>query len=422
MKQQDPVTTPEPNGESFDHHTHVSHDKAAWWVPLLLLLFVLGSVGWWMLDSASFYGSPAHKGISFILVLSVIVFIHEFGHYGVAKLCGVRIETFSIGFGKELFGWNDRSGTRWKVSALPLGGYVKMYGDETAASTPDTDKISAMSEAERKISFYGKALWQKALIVLAGPVANFILAIGMLMYLMSSSGIQTTEPIIGKLVSGSPAAEAGLKSGDRILSIDGKKIELFSDISRMVMLNTGTELSIEYQRGKETLTTRLKPEMREDEDMLGNKITRPVLGVVSQQLTYEDKPISALFFAATEKTYQICAATIGVLGQMIGGDRDTRELSGPLGIMKYTGQAAEKGLETTLWFIALLSANLGLFNLFPIPMLDGGHLMYYTIEAIIRRPIPQKIQEYGFRIGLALLIGLMLLSTANDLIYRFDLF
>lgn len=422
--QNSPADPPEEEKQQEEdvHHVHVSHDKAAWWLTLVLVFFVTASAGWWLLAPETFYGSFAHKGLSFIIVLSVIVFIHEFGHYGVAKLCGVRIETFSIGFGKEIFGWNDRSGTRWQVSVLPLGGYVKMYGDESAASVPAEEMLEKMDNEERKVSFHGKPLPQKAAIVMAGPLANFLLAIAVLTYLLSDSGVQTTEPVVGKVVSGSAAEAAGLKSGDRILAIGKEKIEVFSDIQRHIILNTGTPVEITYQRGEETKQLTLTPTMREDKDMLGNTVRRPVIGVISQLLTFENASFLELLQAATVKTYQICTATIRVIGQMVRGERETKELSGPLGIMKYTGQAAEQGMQTTLWFIALLSANLGLFNLFPIPMLDGGHLLYYVIEAVIRRPIPMRMQEYGFKLGLAVLIGLMLLSTANDLIYRFNLF
>lgn len=355
-----------------------------------------------------------HTLVSFFIIISVIVFIHEFGHYSIAKWCGVKIEAFSIGFGKELFGWNDRSGTRWKVSALPLGGYVKMFGDSSEASTPDQNKLEHMSPEEKAVSFHFKPLWKKFAIVVAGPVFNFLLTIAIFTGFLFSYGLETTEPIVGDVMKGSAAAEAGLVSGDRILTIDGKQVAKFSDIPRMIATNLGTQIHITIERNKEPKEVLLIPRSTEEEDALGNKINRPMIGIKSQRLMYKDVGLGGALLEAVNKTYQITITTFDYLGQMIAGKRSADELKGPLGIAKLSGQAADQGFYTILWFIAMLSANLGMVNLFPIPPLDGGHLLFYTIEGARGRPMAERFQEYGFRAGFAVIACLMLFTIYND--------
>ncbi len=359
--------------------------------------------------------ATGHTIAAFIIVLSIIVFIHEYGHYIVAKLCGVKITAFSIGFGKELFGWNDKSGTRWKVSLLPLGGYVKMYGDSSAASTPDSDLLQEMSENERNVAFHFKPLYKKMLIVAAGPIANFLLTIVIFIYFIMSNGLPSVDPVIGKLMPDSPALAAGLQVGDRINMIDNNKVNSFNDISYLLSTNLGTPVKLEIERAEKVMSLTLTPKLTEDDDGLGNKITRPLIGIKSMDVKIEDVGFARAVGESVRRTYMICESTIKVMGQMISGKRSTQDLKGPVGIAQLSGQAANKDAHTVLWLIAIISANLGLMNLLPVPILDGGHLVYYTIEALRGRPLAQKMQEYGFRVGFALLAMLMAFTLINDL-------
>jgi len=359
--------------------------------------------------------ATGHTLAAFIIVLSIIVFIHEYGHYIVAKLCGVKIETFSIGFGKELFGWNDKSGTRWKFSLLPLGGYVKMFGDSSAASTPDGNLLAGMTQEEREKSFHFKPLYKKMLIVVAGPVANFLLTIVIFVYFIMSNGLPSVDPVIGKVMPNSAAMEAGLQEGDRIIAIDDKKVSSFNDISYSIATNLETTVALDVERAGNIMRINLIPKLVEDDDGLGNKIKRPIIGIKSGEIKYSDVGIIKAVGESVRRTYMICESTVKVMGQMISGERSADDLKGPVGIAQLSGQAASKDTHTVLWLIAIISANLGFMNLLPIPVLDGGHLVYYTIEAVRGRPLAQKIQEYGFRIGFALLAMLMMLTLFNDL-------
>lgn len=366
-------------------------------------------------------GNLFHYAWSFVLILSVIVFVHEFGHYIVAKWCGVKVEVFSIGFGREVFGFYDRSGTRWKFSLLPFGGYVKMFGDAGAASTPDNDHAERMSDAEKQVSFHHKKLWQKALVVAAGPVANFLLTIGIMTYFLYSSGIISTEPVIGEVMEDTPAMEAGLQEGDRILRVDGNDIRRFGDIPRHIITNLGTPVLMEVERAGQLMRLEIIPEEFDDVDALGNPIKRPLIGIRSQTLTTEDLNLFQAVGHATAQTYQLCVTSLQFLGQMVTGQRSADDLKGPIGIAKLSGQVTQQGDDTSetlrmiLWFIAMLSANLGLVNLLPIPMLDGGHLAYYSVEAVRGKPMAQKFQEYGFKLGFLIIASLMAFTLYNDL-------
>ena len=367
-----------------------------------------------------FLANLGHYAWSFVVILSVIVFIHEFGHYIVAKWCGVKVEAFSIGFGKELFGWNDKSGTRWKVSLLPFGGYVKMFGDAGAASTEDKDKIEAMSEEDKSVSFHFKPLWQKALVVAAGPVANFLLTIAVFTYFIYSSGLTSSEPIVGEIISDTPAQSAGLQPGDRILTVDGENVEKFGDISRKISLNLGEPVELTLLRQEAPMTLTITPMAYDDVDALGNPIKRPLIGFKSTELTNETLTFPQALGEAANRTYEICVLTLTSIGQIISGDRSAEELKGPLGIAKLSGQVTQSGDTTDetvrmiLWFIAMLSANLGLINLLPIPLLDGGHLLFYAIHGMRGRPMAEKVQEYGFRLGFAMIMTLMAFTLYND--------
>ncbi|MDX2073916.1 MAG: RIP metalloprotease RseP [Alphaproteobacteria bacterium] len=355
-----------------------------------------------------------HHFWSFVVVLSVIVFIHEFGHYIIAKICGVKIEAFSIGFGRELFGRTDRSGTRWKFSILPLGGYVKMYGDASEASNADADALDAMTDEQKKLTFHHKPLYKKAAIVAAGPVFNFILTIGVLTWFIMTTGLASVEPLVGGVLPGSPAEQAGLQIGDRIERVNDAKMRSFNDIPYTISTNLEKPVTLQVLRGGERLTLTLTPQIMEEPDGLGNSVKIPRIGIKSKDIRYEEVGLPAALGEATRRTYLICASTLQVMGQMITGKRDVDELKGPVGIAQLSGQATEKDFYTVLWLIAMLSANLGLVNLLPIPMLDGGHLMFYLVEALRGRPLATKVQEWGFRFGTAMLVMLMTFTLFND--------
>ena len=357
-----------------------------------------------------------HTALSFIIILSIIVFIHEFGHYLAARLCGVKIDAFSIGFGKELFGWTDRTGTRWKVSLAPLGGYVQMHGDATEASTPDAEKLEDMPEEERKISFHYKALWQKAIIVAAGPFSNFLLAIVIFSCLIYTNGLSTTEPVIGEVLAGSAAEEAGLQPDDRILEINGKEVGSFNDISSNIATNLGEPIDILLLRDGMQKNIILTPRMDEFEDALGNKAQRPLIGISTKKITSEDVGLFAAIGESVKRTYNMVEMSLAYLGQIIIGDRSAKELKGPLGIAELSGKAASKDFSTIIWFMALLSVNLGFVNILPIPPLDGGHLLFYALEGAQGRPVAEKFQEWGYKVGFAFIAGLMLFTIYNDIV------
>lgn len=356
-----------------------------------------------------------HTLASFFVVLSVIVFIHEYGHYIVAKWCGVKIEAFAIGFGKELAGWTDRSGTRWKLCMLPLGGYVKMYGDASAASTADGDAMENMSDAEKALTFHHKSLPKKMAIVVAGPAANFILTILVFVGFIYTSGLPSADPIVGDVMPDTPAMEAGLQSGDRIVQINDDEVKSFNDIPYLIATNLGTPVDLIVIRNDETLNITLTPKEIESDDGLGNKVKHPVIGIKSIDIKYEDVGLIQSFDESIHRTYMICTSTLRVIGQMITGKRSPAALRGPIGIAQMSGQATEKSIRTVLWLIAMLSANLGLVNLFPIPLLDGGHLLFYVMEAFQGRPLAERIQEWSFKLGAAVLFSLMAFTLYNDI-------
>jgi regulator of sigma E protease len=361
-----------------------------------------------------------HYTWSFTLVIGVIVFVHEFGHFWIARLCGVKIEAFSIGFGSEIFGRTDKHGTRWKFAAIPLGGYVKMYGDSSAASTPDVEKLDAMSEIERKQSLHYQPLWAKSAIVAAGPIANFLLTIAVFTYFIYSVGIASTEPIIGEVMKNTPAAEAGLKPGDRVLKIDDDEMHRFDDIPEKLITNLYTPVTLTIERNGKTLTKTITPIEYEDTDLGGNKEKRPLIGIRSQQITRQNVAFPQAVWLAAEKTYSMCRTNLYALGQIITGDRSAKQLTGTLGIAKLSGDITKQGetardtLMTILWFIAVLSAGIGLVNLFPLPMLDGGHLVFYALEALRGRPASERFMEYSYRVGFTLIIMLMAFTIYND--------
>jgi regulator of sigma E protease len=449
--------------------------------------------------------------VPFLFVLTIVVFFHELGHFLIARWCGVRVLTFSIGFGPELFGFNDRRGTRWKVSAIPLGGYVKFFGDENAASVPDQDKLEQMSEAERRESFFHKPVPQRAAIVAAGPIANFILAIVIFATLALTLGKQVAVPRIDEVKPNTAAVAAGFKTGDTIVSIDGKPVDGFSDVARMIAISPRRPLTFAIDRGGEPVTLTATPEQREERDRFGNvqrigvlDISGPVMParVVTIQpgsaaahagfeagdrvRTIDGKPVASfldlrnIVAANPEKTLDfevdrggrtirltatpaahkdpsgavkrvgqlgisggyepadtrsihygplgalangvsetwfVVERTMSYIGGVIVGRESADQLGGPIRIAQVSGQVATAGFVALIHLAAVLSISIGLLNLFPIPLLDGGHLLFYAIEAARGRPLSDRAQEMGFRIGLAIVLLLMIFATFNDILH-----
>ena len=357
-----------------------------------------------------------HYAVPFLIVLTILVFVHEWGHYWVARRCGVKIEAFSFGMGPELCGWNDSAGTRWRISLLPLGGYVKMFGDAGAASTP-RDDIEEMTPEEKAVSFHHKPLAQRAAIVAAGPVANFLFAVVVLALLFMTAGQPFTPPDIGAIKPGSAAEAAGLLPGDLILAIDGRSIERFEEVRSIVSMAPGQTLALTVKRAGNQLTLTATPQSSTVTDRFGNTYTIGLLGITRPGLDYRREGPATAIWQAVHETWDLTASTLTGVGQMIAGVRGTDDLGGPLRIAQMSGEVAQTGVVALIWFLAVLSVNLGLINLFPIPLLDGGHLLFYGIEAILGRPLDERMQEYGFRIGLALVLSLMVFATWNDLVH-----
>lgn len=374
------------------------------------------------------YGGP------FIIVLSVLVFVHEFGHYIVARWCGVKIETFSIGFGKELFGRTDRHGTRWKFSLIPLGGYVQMFGDLDPASARNAEEVKEngqdvarpMTPEERKVAFFAQPVARRAAIVFAGPAINFIFAIALLTGLYMVEGKPYTPPVAAAIIEGSAAEKAGIKPDDKILSLNGQPMESFQDLTKFVAVNLDSEIEVKLVHYKgdgvwddaNVQTLSVKPALVVEEDRFGFRHSTGRLGLKSppSNTAIEAHTIPSAFSQAVVDTWNISADTLKALGQMIMGYRSTDELGGILRIGAYAGEYAQRGLIAMITFAALLSVNLGLINLLPIPMLDGGHLMFYALETVKGKPLGERVQEYALRVGMAFLLGVMVFATWNDLL------
>jgi regulator of sigma E protease len=351
----------------------------------------------------------------FLIVLTVLVFIHELGHYLIARRNGVKIEVFSIGFGPELYGWWDRSGTRWKFSAIPLGGYVKMFGDADASSGLPIN-LTKLSLEERELSFHCKRLGQRAAIVAGGPIANFVFAIVALALLFMTYGQPFTPPEIGQVVQGSAAEAGGIRPGDAIVSIDGQLIDRFEDVQQIVRMNPAVPLTVVVKRDGQPVTLHVTPSRVEESDRLGRREIGQ-LGIRGGAPKYVRRDPASAVVRAFDETWNLSATTLEAMWQMVLGRRTTDELGGPLRIAQLSGEVAQGGIVPLIWFMAVLSVNLGLINLFPVPVLDGGHLLFYAAEAIRGKPLGQRAQEYGFRIGLALVLTLMVFATWNDLVH-----
>jgi regulator of sigma E protease len=361
-----------------------------------------------------FFGFTWYFIVVFLIVLSILIYVHEWGHYWVAKRNGVRVEVFSIGFGPEVFGWTNAAGTRWKISAIPLGGYVKMFGENT--DDDENGEPVEMSEAEKAVSFHHKRLGQRAAIVFAGPAVNFLFAIAAFAILAMVQGSATPLAVVGEVLPQSAAADAGFAKNDRIIAIDDKKVETFDDLRRIVMANPGQRMSFQVVRGDKEIPIAATPKSSEAEGAeSGRKIGLLGIRPSLEHLRYErHNPLMALWIGV-EQTYSYSLNILSYVGDMITGSRDAKDLGGPLRIAQLTGEMAQKGIEYVVFLMAVLSVNLGLINLFPVPMLDGGHLAFYAAEAIRGKPLSAKVQEYGFRLGLVLVLVLMVFVTWNDL-------
>jgi len=363
--------------------------------------------------------------VPFLFVLTIVVFFHELGHFYAARRCGVRVEVFSVGFGRAIASWHDKHGTQWKIGWLPLGGYVKFFGDENEASAPDAEKLRDLDEDARGDTMFFKPLWQRAIVVAAGPVANFILAIIIFASLYTLLGQRITDPVIGTVVENSAAERAGLMAGDLITAIDGDKIATFSQVRRLVTVSAGVPLDFLVERGDVDLMLTITPDRVLEVDRFGNEYHVGRLGVSvnadENNIRHERyNPVAALWMGV-EESYFIIEQTFVVLGRIITGRESAESLGGPIRIAQLSGQTATLGFVALINLTAVLSVSIGLINLFPIPMLDGGHLAFYAYEAVFGKPMSERAQEIGMRIGLSMVMMLFLFVTWNDLA-RLDVF
>ncbi len=363
--------------------------------------------------------------LPFVFVLTIVVFFHELGHFYVARRCGVRVEVFSVGFGRAIAKWHDKHGTEWRISWIPLGGYVKFFGDENAASAPSADALNDMDDAVRQGTLYYKPLWQRAAVVVAGPVANFILAIIIFASLYSFFGQRVNDPLVGGVLENSAAERAGFQTGDLITAIDDELVDNFGQVRRMVTVNAGNPLRFSVQRDGAQITLTATPDLVLETDRFGNEYNIGRLGVAvagdgagTRHVRYN--PITALWMGV-EESYFIVEQTFIIMGRIIMGRESAESLGGPIRIAQLSGQTATLGLVALINLTAVLSVSIGLINLFPIPMLDGGHLMFYAYEAVVGRPMSMRVQEYAMRIGLSMVMLLFIFVTWNDLA-RLDVF
>ena len=364
-------------------------------------------------------GSGLFTVAAFLFVLSIVVVIHELGHFQVARWCGVDVKEFAVGFGREIFGWFDSKGTRWRINWIPLGGYVKFMDDANGASMPDAAVFNKMNPAERAGSFHAKPLWQRAAVIAAGPIANFILAIGLLAAIFMTWGVPMTPARIDEIVEGGAADKAGLKAGDLVVAIDGTTIESFTDLQRVVSGNPDRELKLTFDRNGKLSTVQLTPERKEVPDGFGGKMRQGMLGIkraaAPANWTYKRYgPLEAVGLGVSE-SYYFVERNLSYMRDVIVGREKADQLGGPIRIADVAGKVASAGIVPLLHLTAMISVSVGLFNLFPIPPLDGGHLLFYAAEAVRRRPLSESVQGVGFRVGLAFILMLAVFAFWNDL-------
>ncbi|MCW4460518.1 RIP metalloprotease RseP [Sphingomonas sp. BT-65] len=352
--------------------------------------------------------------LAFLLVIGPLVFVHELGHYAAGRLFGIKADIFSIGFGREIAGFTDKRGTRWKFGWLPLGGYVKFAGDMNPASQPSPEWLS-LPAAERARTFQAKPVWQRAIVVVAGPVTNFVVAILILAAFAVAYGRPSTAPVIGTVDKGSVAAAAGLQPGDRILSVGGRSVEGFNEIARYVIMRPAEPIRIGIERDGRRLDLNITTGVREEKDRFGNVYRLGVLGVRSGPVELVPVSLWEAPMAGIRDTGRVIQMQIDGLGQIITGRRSVKELGGPLRIAQVSGERFVLGPVEFVFLIALVSINLGFINLLPVPVLDGGHLLFYAIEAVRRKPVEPEVMEWAFRGGMVAILALFLMVTFNDL-------
>lgn len=357
--------------------------------------------------------------VPFLFVLTIIVFFHELGHYLVGRWCGIRSLQFSVGFGPEIIGFNDKRGTRWKLSAIPLGGYVKFLGDENAASVPDHEQVAGLSEAERREAFPTASVARRAATVAAGPFANFILAIVIFASVAYFSGRPVADPVVSEVVAGSPAEQAGFRPGDLVVATDGRPVAYFSDLQQYVTGRPDQAIVVTVEREGRPVDLTVTPRMEEQEDGFGGTYQVPVVGIVARRdettFRVEELSIGQSLAFGLDQTWFITERTVDFIGQIVTGRQSADQIGGPIRIAQVSGEVSAFGIGALLNLAALLSISIGLLNLLPIPMLDGGHLLFYAFEAIRGKPLSERVQEVGFRIGLALVMMLMVFAFWNDL-------
>lgn len=352
---------------------------------------------------------------AFLLVIGPLIFVHELGHYLVGRWFGVKADAFSIGFGREIAGYTDSRGTRWKLGWIPMGGYVKFAGDMNPASQP-TPEWLALPPEERAKTFQAKPVWQRFLIVFAGPATNFLVAIGVFMAFFAAYGVPRTPATLSAVIEGSPAAAAGLRPGDRIKAVAGRPVDTFDEMAEMIRFRPDERLSLDVDRSGQVLSIAVTTAANIERDRFGNEFRKGTIGVKSGSIVVEPVSLLELPGEATRQTFAIVRTMVDTLGQIVTGRRSVKELGGPIKIAQVSGQQASLGLLNFVMLMALISINLGFINLLPIPMLDGGHLIFYLFEGIARRPVPERAMEWAFRSGLAVLLSFMIFVTLNDIL------
>jgi regulator of sigma E protease len=357
--------------------------------------------------------------IPFILVLSLLVFVHEMGHYLVGRWCGIRVTAFSVGFGPEIAGYTDRHGTRWKLSAVPLGGYVKFFGDDDVASLPDASGLAGMSEAEKAMTLAGAKLWKRAATVAAGPIANFLLAIAIFAVLFATYGKVIADPVVAEVRPESAAQVAGVEPGDRLVALDGERIDTFDDVRRYVSVRPETPIVVTVERNGSEIDLPMVPKREEITDQFGNKIELGIIGIVTneQRGNFRVETFSPLQAVSegVKETGHIVTGTFRYIGNLVTGRMKADQLGGPVRVAQASGQMATLGVAAVIQLAAVLSVSIGLLNLMPVPVLDGGHLVFYAIEAVRGKPLGAGAQEIAFRIGMAMVLSLMVFATWNDI-------
>ncbi len=367
----------------------------------------------------AFFGFLVGYILPYVVILSLLVFVHELGHYLAARWSGIRILAFSVGFGPELIGYTDSHGTRWKVSSIPLGGYVRFYGDADASSRPDDAELSDLSPAERAQTLAGAKLWKRAVTVAAGPIANFLLAIVIFAVIFGTYGKPVADPVVAEVKAESAAAEAGVMPGDLLVALDGERVETFDDIVRYISMRPEVPVVVTVKRGGGELDLRMVPRRVETTDRFGNKMEVGQIGIVTNQQSgnFRIEPLTPVQAVGEgiRQTWHIVTGTVDYIGNMISGRMNADQLGGPVRVVQASGQMASLGILALFNLAAVLSVSLGLLNLMPVPLLDGGHLVLYALEALRGKPVSAAAQEIAFRIGLAMILSLMVFATWNDI-------